>query len=60
MLILSDGPGHRYMSETCAAVCLNLGSVFVLGFKASPTEGTMLRKDGRDGTVTCPNQDFLS
>jgi hypothetical protein len=35
MLILSAGLGHRYMSETRAAVCLILGPVFVLWFKAS-------------------------
>jgi hypothetical protein len=35
MLILSDGLGHRHLSETRIAVCLILGSVFVLWFKAS-------------------------
>ena len=30
MLILSDGLGHRYMSETRTAVCPILVSVFIL------------------------------
>lgn len=37
MLILSDGLGNRYMSETRLAVCLILSPVFVLRFTAQGT-----------------------
>ena len=51
MLILSDRPGHRHMSETRAAVCLILGSVFVLWSTASSAEGAASRDSIADHSV---------
>jgi hypothetical protein len=48
MLNLPDRLGHRHLSETRIAVCLILGPVFVLWFKASSAEGTVSRDSSAD------------
>jgi hypothetical protein len=40
------------MSETGAAVCLILGPVFVLWFKASSAEGTVSRDSSADHSLS--------
>ena len=52
MLILSDGLGHRHLSETRSALCLILGPVFVLWFKASSAEGTVSRVSRADHSLS--------
>ena len=48
MLILPDAFRYRLLSETRAAVCLILGPVFVLWFKASFAKGKASLDFGAD------------
>ena len=52
MVILSDDLVHRHPSERRIAVCLILGPVFVLWFKASFAEGTASRDSGADQSLS--------